>query len=186
MHYIACCCSIFSISFFTLSYYAWVYTFMVIDISLCPKIYCNAFGSVKAADQRIAHITSELSTQKVIQKHCDSYRLCRKVIEDCKSAKNPKEYRSKHLAEYQLHDSLKKELQDLGVTKIPSSEKIQKRIENLESEQAATIREKQKLQKKQKTLDIIQQNFSVLLDAPEINSDLLPAKREPVSVTRDK
>ena len=45
---------------------------------------------------------------------------------------------------------------------------------------------KQKLQKKQKTLDIIQQNFSVLLDAPEINSDLLPAKREPVSVTRDK
>mgnify|MGYP001409569940 CR=1 FL=1 len=47
-------------------------------------------ASVKAADQRIAHITSELSTQKVIQKHCDSYRLCRKVIEDCKSAKNPK------------------------------------------------------------------------------------------------
>lgn len=44
-------------------------------------------ASVKAADQRIAHITSELSTQKVIQKHCDSYRLCRKVIEDCKSAK---------------------------------------------------------------------------------------------------
>ena len=127
-------------------------------------------ASVKAADQRIAHITSELSTQKVIQKHCDSYRLCRKVIEDCN----------------QLHDSLKKELQDLGVTKIPSSEKIQKRIENLESEQAATVREKQKLQKKQKTLDIIQQNFSVLLDAPEINSDLLPAKREPVSVTRDK
>ena len=85
-----------------------------------------------------------------------------------------------------LSYKVKKELQDLGVTKIPSSEKIQKRIENLESEQAATIREKQKLQKKQKTLDIIQQNFSVLLDAPEINSDLLPAKREPVSVTRDK
>ena len=40
----------------------------------------------------------------------------------------------------QLHDSLKKELQDLGVTKIPSSKKIQKRIENLESKQAATVR----------------------------------------------
>ena len=60
-------------------------------------------------------------------------RLRRKVIEDCKSAKNPKAYRAKHQAEYQLHDSLKKELQDLGVTKIPSSNKIQKRIENLES-----------------------------------------------------
>ena len=143
-------------------------------------------ASVKAAEQRIVQINSELSTQKIIQKHCDSYRLCRKVIEDCKSAKNPKSYRTKHQAEYQLHDSLKKELQDLGVTKIPSSNKIQKRIENLESEQAATVREKQELQKKQKTLDIIRQNFTALLDAPEINSDLLPAKRESVAVTRDK
>ena len=90
------------------------------------------------------------------------------MIEDCKSAKNPKAYRTKHQAEYQLHDSLKKELQDLGVTKIPSSNKIQKRIENLESEQAATVREKQDLQKKQKTLNIIRQNFTALLDAPEM------------------
>ena len=64
--------------------------------------------------------------------------------------------------------SLKKELQDLGVTKIPSSNKIQKQIENLESEQAATVREKQELQKKQKTLDIIRQNFTSLLNAPEM------------------
>ena len=142
--------------------------------------------SVKAADQKIAQLNSELSTQKVIQKHCDSYRLCRKVIEDCKSAKNPKADRSKHQAEYKLHDSLKKELQALGVTKIPSSNKILKRIENLESEQATTVRKKQELQKKQKTLDIIRQNFTALLDAPEISSDLLPAKREPISVTRDK
>ena len=137
-------------------------------------------------DQKIAQLNSELSTQKVIQKHCDSYRLCRKVIEDCKSAKNPKAYRSKHQAEYKLHDSLKKELQALGVTKIPSSNKILKRIENLESEQATTVRKKQELQKKQKTLDIIRQNFTALLDAPEISSDLLPAKKEPVSVTREK
>jgi arsenate reductase-like glutaredoxin family protein len=128
-------------------------------------------ASVKAAEQRIVQITSELSTQKVIQKHCDSYRLCRKVIEDCKSAKNLKAYRTKHQAEYQLHDSLKKELQDLGITKIPSSNKIQKRIEHLESEQAATVREKQELQKKQKTLDIIQQNFTVLLNAPHISNN---------------
>ena len=147
---------------------------------------CDVENSVKASDQRIEEICAELGTQKLIQKHCDSYRLCRKVIEECKSAKNPKTYRTRHQAEYQLHDTLKKELQDLGVTKIPNSEKIQKRVENLESEQAATIREKQDLQKKQKTLKIIQQNFTALLDAPEINLGLLPAKRKPVSVTRDE
>ena len=75
-------------------------------------------ASVKAAEQRITQINNDLSTQKVIQKHCDSYRLCRKVIEDCKSAKNPKAYRTKHQAEYQLHDSLKKEL---GILVTPRS-----------------------------------------------------------------
>ena len=143
-------------------------------------------NSVKAADQRVEEINAELGTQKLIQKHCDSYRLCRKVIEDCKSAKNPKVYRTRHQAEYQLHDSLKKELQNLGVTRIPSSKKIQKRIENLESEQAATIREKQDLLKKQKTLAIIQQNFSALLDTPNINSDLFQPKQESTSVSIDE
>ena len=130
---------------------------------------CDVENSVKAADQRIEEIIAELSTQKLIQKHCDSYRLCRKVIEDCKFAQNSKAYHTKHQAEYQLHDSLKKELQDLDVTKIPSSEKLQKKIENLELEQAATIREKQELQKKQKTLEVIQQNFTVLLAVPNKN-----------------
>lgn len=40
--------------------------------------------------------------------------------------------------------------------------------ENLESEQTSTVREKQELQKKLKTLEIIQQNFTALLNAPEI------------------
>lgn len=58
----------------------------------------------------------------------------------------------------------KKELQDLGITKIPSSDKIQKRIENHESEQVNIFHEKQKLQKKPKILNVIQQNFTSLFD----------------------
>ena len=143
-------------------------------------------NSVKAADQRLEEISTELGTQKLIQKHCDSYRLCRKVIEDCKSAKSSKAYRTRHQAEYQLHDSLKKELQDLGVTRIPSSEKIQKKIENLELEQAATIREKQELQKKQKTLEVIQQNFTVLLAVPNKTSALLSENLKLNNITRDE
>ena len=143
-------------------------------------------ASVKVADQRIAQINSDLNTQKVIQKHCDSYRLCRKVIEDCKSANNPKAYRSKHQAEYQLHDSLKKELQDLGVTKIPSSNKIQKQIENLESEQSAAVREKQELQNKQRMIGIIQQNFTALLDVSNTKSNLLSGNRKLSNLARDE
>ena len=72
----------------------------------------------------------------------------------------------------------KKELQDLGVTKIPSSKKIQKRIENLESKQAATVREKQELLKKQKTLNIIRQNFTALLSKQ--SSQIYPSQRDNV------
>ena len=55
---------------------------------------------------------------------------------------------------FTIEDLLKHYLQkkfhilDLGVAKIPSSNKIQKRIENLESEQAAAVRKKKELQKK--------------------------------------
>ena len=136
-------------------------------------------NSIKVADQRIQEIRTELTTQKIIQKHCDSYRLCRKVIEDGKSAPDRKIYRSRYQAEYQLHDSLKKELQDLGVTKIPSSEKIQKRIENLETEQTTTVQEKQELRKKQKMLDVIQKNFTALLDIPYAGNQ----NRSPQSTT---
>ena len=59
---------------------------------------CDVENSVKASAQRIEEICAELGTQKLIQKHCDSYRLCRKVIEECKSAKNPKTYRTRHQA----------------------------------------------------------------------------------------
>ena len=35
----------------------------------------NVENSIKAADQHIQKINTELTTQKVIQKHCDSYQL---------------------------------------------------------------------------------------------------------------
>lgn len=57
---------------------------------------------------------------------------------------------------------------------LPKSQALikKKRIENLESEQTASVREKQGLQEKQKLLNTIQQNFNVLLDAPEMQPPL--------------
>ena len=64
--------------------------------------------------------------------------------------------------------------------------KSRSKLKILNLNRLRTVREKQELQKKQKTLDIIRQNFTALLNAPEISSDLLSAKREPISITRDK
>lgn len=54
------------------------------------------------------------------------------------------------------------------------------RIENLESKQAATVREKQELLKKQKTLNIFRQNFTVLLS--EQSSQIYPSQRDNVQL----
>lgn len=52
------------------------------------------------------------------------------------------------------------------------------RIEKPESKQAATVREKQELLKKQKTLNIFRQNFTVLLS--EQSSQIYPSQRDNV------
>ena len=52
------------------------------------------------------------------------------------------------------------------------------RIEKPESKQAATVREKQELLKKQKTLNIFRQNFTVLLS--EQSSQICPSQRDNV------
>ena len=129
-------------------------------------------NALLASDQKLAELNAEITKQKVIQKHCDSYRICRKVIEDGKKASNLKFYKSKHQSEYQLHDTLKQELQELGITKLPSQDRLISRIANLENERSTIIHEKQDLQKCQSTLQIIRENFDHVL-ASHNHSDIL-------------
>ena len=121
--------------------------------------------AIHTTEQHLADLTDEISKEKIIQKHCDSYRICRKIIENGKSAPDPKSYKINHLAEYQLHNTLKKQLLDLGITKIPSPERQHVKIENLEKEHSVVVKEKQNLLKRQKTLNIIQATFQSLLDS---------------------
>jgi hypothetical protein len=125
----------------------------------------NMSGGIQAAEEQIVELTAEISKQKIIQKHCDTYRLCRKVVEEGKTAPNQKSYKAKHQAEYQLHDSLKKQLLEMGLTKIPSAKHQLEKIDTLEKKLTATKGELQGLRKQQRTLDIVQQNFEHLLIA---------------------
>ena len=43
-------------------------------------------NSFIATEQRISELSSEISHQELIQKHCSSYRTCRKIVEDAKTA----------------------------------------------------------------------------------------------------
>ena len=120
-------------------------------------------NSIIATEQKISEISSEISHQELIQKHCSSYRTCRKIVEDAKMAPDPQKYKAAHQSEYKLHDFLKQQLQKLGITKIPSSESFQKRINNIRNEYFSIVKEKQELEKRRSTLNIITANFNTLL-----------------------
>ncbi|HJB33289.1 MAG TPA: relaxase/mobilization nuclease, partial [Candidatus Blautia merdipullorum] len=54
-----------------------------------------------------------------------------------KDAPDKSLYRKRHQAEYQLHDVTLKELAELGIHKLPSSEKLQQQQLELEEELAS-------------------------------------------------
>lgn len=85
-------------------------------------------NSIIATEQRISELSSEISHQELIQKHCLSYRTCRKIVEDAKTAPDPQKYKAAHQSEYKLHDSLKQQLQELGITKLPSQRGCRKKL----------------------------------------------------------
>ena len=51
----------------------------------------------------------------------------------------------------------------MGITKLPSPEKTQKKIDNLRNERASAAKEKQDLEKKRSILNTITANFNTLL-----------------------
>ena len=63
-------------------------------------------------------------------------------------------YQKQHQAEYQLHDTTLQELSGLGIKKLPSQEKLQKQLQQLETELAATQKELTQLQADQRTLHL--------------------------------
>lgn len=111
-----------------------------------------------------------LTLRSLLQKRCDVYRHCRTVLLAEKDAPDKKAYQKQHQAEYQLHDTTLQELSDLGIKKLPSQEKLQKQLQQLETELAATQKELTQLQADQRTLHIVQSNFSSMLQ----DADILP------------
>ena len=129
-------------------------------------------ASIQAADVQILQTQKAIQNQKIIMKHCEVYRACRDVVRAEKDAPDKALYRKQHQSVYQLHDVTLKELAELGIHKLPSSEKLQQQQLELEEELASAKKEKQNLLKQQKTLGIIENNYETMLrgagiDVPE-------------------
>ena len=120
-------------------------------------------ASIQVADDQILQTQKAIQNQKLIKKHCEIYRACRDVVRAEKDAPDKALYHKQHQAEYQLHDVTLKELAEFGIHKLPSSEKLQRQQLELEEDLASSKKEKQDLQKQQKTLQVIEHNFDAMI-----------------------
>ena len=128
------------------------------------------------------HIRDILQDRRGI-KHCEVYRACRDVVRGEKDAPDKALYRKQHQAEYQLHDVTLKELAELGIHKLPSTEKLQRQQLDLEEELASAKKEKQDLQKQQKTLQVIEHNFDAMIREAGVKvPEKTPSQKTPEDV----
>jgi hypothetical protein len=126
--------------------------------------------AVETSEKEINNQSEKLSRQKVIKKHCDTYRHCHEIVEGEKSASDKKAYQTEHQDEYQLHDMLKQQLRDIGLEEIPTAEEQQADIDFLEDALSSAREELADLKKQKATLDVVRENFENLLmtSAPEL------------------
>jgi hypothetical protein len=130
----------------------------------------NTTKAVETSEKEINEQSEKLSRQKVIKKHCDTYRHCHEIVEGEKSASDKKAYQTEHQDEYQLHNMLKQHLRDMGLEKIPTAEEQQADIDFLEDALSSARGELANLKKQKATLDVVRENFENLLmtSAPEL------------------
>lgn len=119
--------------------------------------------AVHLCEEKIDTLDNKISHQQVLQKQCDAYRKCRRIVRAGKHAPDPQLYKYRHFSEFQLHDILKKQLSDAGITKIPSQKRLKQELDQLEKNKYSVLQELHKLQNKQKTLEMVRSNFSLLL-----------------------
>ena len=116
-----------------------------------------------ATEENLSQLNSEIAHQELIQKHCVSYRACREIVKNGKTAYSPQKYKTAHQAEYKLHDFLKQHLKNLGITKLPDPTRLQNKINSLKKEYSQVQNEKQELKDRQSTLNIITVNINHML-----------------------
>ena len=126
--------------------------------------------AVHLCEKKIDNLNNKISHQQVLQKRCDAYRRCRRIVRDGKYAPDPQLFKTQHLSEFQLHDTLKNQLSDAGITKIPSPERLSRELDQLGNEKFSAIQELHRLENQQKTLDVVRSNFSLLLKEHDITN----------------
>ena len=104
-------------------------------------------ASISASEQELKRLESEITKKHLLKKHCDTYRICKKVVErgNLLSGSERMLFKKRHANEYQLHEYEKEELTRLGINKLPSAERLLAEIDRLQNQKSIESENRQTL-----------------------------------------
>lgn len=102
-------------------------------------------------------------------KAAEGYRKLKPVYDRYKASKDKEKFLRGFESEIILFEAAAKEIKKAGLTKLPSVEKLQVKLDGLTACNTALQAELRKIQQEEKKYDTLRQNVDMLLDRPKVH-----------------
>ena len=97
----------------------------------------------------------------------DGYRKLKPVYDRYKASKDKEKFLRGFESEIILFEAAAREIKKVGLTKLPSAEKLKAELNELAARKAALQAKLRKIQREEKEYDTIRQNVDALLERPK-------------------
>ena len=116
--------------------------------------------SLRDTEQRIADIS-------LLGKQIDTYRKLKPVYDRYKASKDKEKFLRGFESEIILFEAATREIKKVGLTKLPSAEKLKAELDGLSARKIALQGELRKVQQEEKEYDALRQNVESIIEIRE-------------------
>ena len=116
--------------------------------------------SLRDTEQRITALT-------LLGKQIDTYRKLKPIYDRYRTSKDKEKFLRGFESEIILFEAAAKEIKKAGLTKLPSTEKMKSKLDELTARKTALQTELCKIQREEKEYDTLRRNVDILLERPK-------------------
>ena len=121
-----------------------------------------AYGDMRSSTERLKKAENLLRDKKQLQRHVLTFRKAKPVLEEMKAQKSQKNrdaYRREHESDFIRADAAMQYFKEHGITKLPSSRKLQAEVEQLVAEKNVEYNDYRDKKQRYQELITIKTNF---------------------------
>ena len=126
---------------------------------------CDAIAAASIRTKESLRDTEQQITDLAfLGKQIDTYRKLKPVYDRYKASKDKEKFLRGFESEIILFEAAAREIKKVGLTKLPSAEKLKAELDSLSARKTALQTELRKIQREEKEYDTLRQNVDVLLE----------------------